>query len=101
MALPCLSEKADGITLAVRVQPGARKSEISGLVGQELKLKIASPPVDGAANEALIKFIADLLETRPARVSLLRGERSRSKVFKIEGVTVDRAGQLLQRYLTE
>lgn len=101
LAFSCLSEKADGVTLAVRVQPGARKSEVSGFVGDALKVKVASPPVDGAANEALIKFIADLFQTRAARISLIQGERSRSKVLKIVGISLAQAELLLRPYLKE
>lgn len=100
-AFPCLRENPDGVSLAVRVQPGARKSELVGLVGLELKIKIASPPVDGAANEALIKFIAKLFGVRVARIILLQGERSRSKVLKIEGIDSEQAGAVLAPYLHE
>jgi hypothetical protein len=98
LAAGCLKVKDDGVTLAVRVQPGARKSEVSGMVGNELKVKIASPPVDGAANEALIKFVAELFAVRSSRVALIQGERSRSKVLKIEGIDFESAQAVLASY---
>ena len=81
-----LTEGEGFVTLAVKVQPGARKSEIVGTLGQELKVRVASPPVDGAANAALIDFIAKTLHIRTARISIIRGELSRSKILKIEGI---------------
>lgn len=88
---PFLTEGAGHITLAVRVQPGARKSEIVGTLGQELKVRVASPPVDGAANTALIDFIAECLKVRSSRVSIIRGDHNRSKVLKIEAISRDAA----------
>ncbi len=82
-----LTEGQGFVTLAVKVQPGARKSEIVGTLGQELKVRVASPPVDGAANAALIDFIAKTLHIRTARISIVRGDLSRSKVLKIEGIS--------------
>jgi uncharacterized protein (TIGR00251 family) len=82
-----IAESLGIITIAVRVQPGARKSEILGVHGSELKLRVATPPVDGAANAALIDFIAECLMVRRTEVNLIRGSRSRSKILKIEGIS--------------
>jgi uncharacterized protein (TIGR00251 family) len=86
-----ISESLGFITIAVRVQPGARKSEILGVHGGELKLRVSTPPVEGAANAALIDFIAECLNVRRTAVNLIRGSRSRSKILKIEGISKEEA----------
>jgi uncharacterized protein (TIGR00251 family) len=75
----------DGCTLAVRVQPGARKNDISGIHAGAVKISLTTPPVDGKANEALIEFIAERLRLPRARVSLLSGTTSRLKRLRITG----------------
>jgi uncharacterized protein (TIGR00251 family) len=63
----------------ISAQPGAKKSEIVGVVEGALKIKIQSPPVDGAANKKLIEFMASLLDIRKSGVEILNGEKSRKK----------------------
>lgn len=72
-----------GITLTLHVQPGAKRSEIVGLHGNALKIKLAAPPVEGRANEALLKFIAELFDVPLRNVELKQGEQSRRKVVVI------------------
>ena len=74
-------------TLSVRVQPRASRNEVAGWVGDQLKIKLTAPPVEGAANEACLKFLADLLDLAPSRLAILQGERSRTKVVRITGLT--------------
>jgi uncharacterized protein len=71
------------ITLTLHVQPGAKRSEIVGLHGNALKIKLAAPPVEGRANEALLKFIAELFDVPLRNVELKQGEQSRRKVVVI------------------
>ena len=78
-----------GVTLAVRVTPRARKNEIVGVAGGALKLKLAAPPVEGAANASLCAFLAEKLGVRKSAVSLIAGQTSRQKVVRVEGVTTD------------
>ena len=78
-----------GVTLAVRVTPHARKNEIVGLVGEAIKVKLAAPPVEGAANAALCAFLAEQLGVRKSAVTLVAGQTSRHKVVRVDGVTVD------------
>ncbi|WPU63246.1 DUF167 domain-containing protein [Peredibacter starrii] len=73
-----------GCTLSLYVQPGASRSEVSGLHGDRLKVKIKAPPVDGEANEALIEFIAETLEIPKRSVHLTQGETSRQKTILVE-----------------
>jgi len=75
---------ADGrITLTLHIQPGAKKTEVAGLHGEALKIRLAAPPVDGMANEALVKFLAEMLGLPKSAVSLKSGQRSRRKVLEI------------------
>ncbi len=84
---------AAGVTLAVRAQPGAKKTAIVGLYGDgpaaQLKIAVHAPPLEGRANEALIIFLADTFALPRHRVELISGETSRSKVFLLRGVTFD------------
>lgn len=74
----------DVITLALHVQPGAKRSEIAGLHGESLKIKLAAPPIEGRANKALLKFIAKLFDVPLRQVTLLRGEKSRHKEILVQ-----------------
>ncbi len=79
---------ADGrITLTLHIQPGAKKTEFAGLHGDALKIRLAAPPVDGKANEALLRFLADALSLPKSAVSLKSGQTSRRKVLEIRGAT--------------
>jgi uncharacterized protein len=78
-----------GVTLAVRVTPRARKNEIVGVAGEAIKVKLAAPPVEGAANAALCAFLAEQLGVRKSAVTLVAGQTSRHKVVRVEGVTAD------------
>ena len=79
---------ADGrITLTLHIQPGAKKTEVAGLHGEALKIRLAAPPVDGKANEALIKFVAETLRLPKSAVSLKSGQSSRHKVLELSGAT--------------
>ena len=75
---------ADGITLTLHVQPGAKRSEIVGLHGDALKLKLAAPPVEGKANDALLRFIAEQFHVALRDVELKQGAQSRHKVVFIK-----------------
>jgi hypothetical protein len=72
--------------ISVYVQPGAKVSGIVGVFDQSLKIKILSPPVDGAANEALRTWVAQILSTKPANVRLIQGLTSRRKVLEVSGI---------------
>ena len=70
------------------MQPRASRTELAGLHGTEIRIRVAAPPVDGAANEALIRFVARRLGVPRAVVAIAAGDTSRSKVVSVEGVTV-------------
>jgi uncharacterized protein (TIGR00251 family) len=71
------------------VQPGAKHSEIAGLHGEALKIRLAAPPVEGRANEALLKFIAQLFAVPLRQVQLKQGAQSRHKVVAVIGSKVE------------
>jgi uncharacterized protein len=76
--------EGENITLTLHVQPGAKRSEIAGLHGDALKIRLAAPPIEGRANEALLKFIAKLFDVPLRQVELKRGEQSRHKVILVQ-----------------
>jgi uncharacterized protein len=82
---PWARRTADGWALALHVQPGAKRSQVAGLHGERLKLRVAAPAVDGRANDALIAFVAATLGVPKARVAVAKGERSREKLVVVSG----------------
>lgn len=81
------TEKDGKITFTVRVVPRASKSEVIGEHNGSLKVRIASPPVDGAANAELIKLLAKTLGIPKADVEIVSGQTSKTKQIRITGVT--------------
>ena len=93
---PVWLRRAEGrATLAVHVQPGAKKSGVVGEHGDALKIRLAAPPVDGKANAALIEFLATRLGIARAQVTLKSGQTSRRKVLEISAAPGDTAQRLL------
>lgn len=74
------------VRINVYVQPRASKTQIAGMHDGHIKVRLAAPPVDGAANAALVQFVADKLGVAKSRVRLISGTSSRRKVLEIEGV---------------
>ncbi len=93
--LPWLRDGDGKITLTLHIQPGAKKTEITGLYGDALKIRLAAPPVDGKANAALIEFLADRLGLSKSAVSLKSGQTSRRKVLEVVAPPLDAAQRLL------
>ena len=84
-----LRAEADGVLLSVKVQPRASANEIGEALGNELRVKVTAPPVEAAANEALIKLLAQQLHCPRNRVDIVRGHTSRHKVIKLHGLAAD------------
>jgi uncharacterized protein (TIGR00251 family) len=82
-----LRVQADGVLLSVKLQPRASANEIGDALGNELRIKVTAPPVDAAANEALVKLLAQRLDCPRNRVELVRGHTSRHKTIKLYGLT--------------
>lgn len=90
-----LSEDEGGVVFGLRVSPRAAKTRVLGVHDGALKLSITAPPVDGAANKAIVDFLAKALSVPKAQVHIESGERGRSKRVRIEGVrAVDIEGLL-------
>jgi hypothetical protein len=94
---------AAGVTLAVRAQPGAKKTAMTGVYGEgaaaQLKIAVQAPPVEGRANLALVAFLAEMFGLTKNHIELISGELSRSKVFLLRGVTAAEAEALLAKWL--
>ena len=105
MSSDVLRAHPEGCTLAVRVQPGAKKSGITGIYGEgsESRLKIAlqAPAIDGRANEALTGFLAEVFHLPKSSVLLLSGLSSRSRVLLLKSVDAARAEVILRKALFE
>ena len=85
----------EGISLQVRVVPRAGATALAGVRDGRLLVRLAAAPVDNAANDALVAFLAKSLKIPPRNVALENGTRSRNKQLAISGVTVDYARQAL------
>lgn len=84
-----ISETNEGLIIHFHVQPGASKSEISGLHGNRIKVRLKAPPVEGRANEELIRFLSKLLEIPKKNIEIISGGLSRQKNVKISGINKD------------
>ena len=98
---PPWSADRDGARLTVRVTPRASRSEIAGLaeIGEgrsALAVRLRAPPVDGAANQALVEFLAEALGVTRGAVRLVAGDRSRLKTVRIAGLPVEELPQRLR-----
>jgi uncharacterized protein (TIGR00251 family) len=79
----------DGLQIRLHVQPRAKRCEISGVHNGALKIKVTAPPVDDAANRAVIEYLADRLGIPRSRLSILSGARSRNKILDIKGMSLE------------
>jgi uncharacterized protein (TIGR00251 family) len=86
---PFLRIQSDGVLLSVKLQPRASSNEIGEALGNELRIKVTAPPVDAAANEALVRLLAETLDCPRNRVELVRGHTSRHKTVKLYGYSAD------------
>jgi uncharacterized protein (TIGR00251 family) len=93
-----LVERVGGVGITVRVQPKASRTALDGVADGVLRVRVAAPPVDGAANEALCRFLArEVLGVAPGRVSVGRGASGRDKVVVVAGLSVDEVRAALVR----
>ena len=95
------SRKRQGVSLAnpadliVQVQPRSPRSEVVGLHGDAVKVRLAAPPVDGAANDELVRFLAARLGVPRSAITLVRGATGRRKMLRVEGMTGNAARERL------
>jgi len=93
---PWVKQASDGVLLALKVQPRASRVSIGPALGAELKLAVTAPPVDSAANEAVLEALVDCLGCPRGAVQLIRGQTSRHKVVRVVGLSAETVAQRLQ-----
>jgi len=93
--MPWLRQQRDGVIIDLHVQPRASKNEIVGVQGEELKVRLTSPPVEGEANRLCVEFFAKRLGIAKSAVELISGERSRHKRLLIRGVEAEEVRRVL------
>ena len=96
MAETWIQESGGGVVLSLHVAPRAKRTEIAGLHGAALKVRLAAPPVDDKANRELLRFLADRLGAPNSAVRLVSGQTSRGKRVAIAGVTADHVARSLR-----
>jgi hypothetical protein len=89
-------ESPEGAVLTIHVQPKASKTEYVGLHGGALKFRVAAPPVEGAANDALCAYLAERFSLPKKAVVLLSGQGFRRKRVLLKGVSAQRVGEVLK-----
>ena len=90
MSLPSyLRGQPDGVWLSIKLQPRASVNAIGDVMGNELRVKVTAPPVDSAANEALIRFLAETLDCARNKIELVRGHTSRHKTVRLLGMSAE------------
>ncbi len=82
----CMRETPQGIVLSVKIQPGASCEECVGLQAEVLKIRVTAPPVDSAANKALIKFLSKKIRIPKSHVTIVKGGTSRHKQILLAGL---------------
>lgn len=87
--MPFLQEVDDGVVIRLFVQPRASKNQLAGIIEDELKIRLTSPPVDGAANALCVKYLAKLLKCPKSDLELIAGDKSRHKRLLIRGVKIE------------
>jgi uncharacterized protein (TIGR00251 family) len=92
--LPC-TVNGDGIVLTLNIQPRSSRNEVCGVHGDALKVRLTSPPVDGAANKLCREFLADLFAVPKSAVEIISGETSRHKRVRIDGGDAAKLQQII------
>jgi uncharacterized protein (TIGR00251 family) len=96
MTLPSfIRVQSDGVCLAIKVQPRASANKVGEPLGDELRIKVTAPPVDAAANEALVRLLAESLGCPRDHLELVRGHTSRHKIVKVFGLSPEELAQKL------
>ena len=83
--------KESGVELFLHCQPGAKKTEVKGVHGDRLKIRLAAPPVEGRANDVLIAWLSKALSVPTARIQLMSGDTGRQKRVRISGIQIEQA----------
>ncbi len=91
-----IRETGSGLEVPLHVQPRARRSELAGVHNGALKLKVTAPPVDDAANRAILEFFSSLLNVSKSGLSISSGAKSRNKILRIKGLSLSRFLELIR-----
>jgi uncharacterized protein len=94
--MPVIHDTAGGATFAVKVHPRAKKNAITGEIGDALKVALTAPPVEGRANEACIKFLAETLDVPRSSITIVAGQSGRQKVVRVAGLTAEQVQSRLK-----
>ena len=86
-----------GVRLAVQIQANAKKTEVVGVLDDALKIKLAAQPIEGKANEALVKWLAGALGVSRSAVTLTHGQTNKKKLLEVSGVTLEDVARLVTR----
>jgi hypothetical protein len=92
---PWMRKVQNGTVIDLSIQPGAKRTEIVGVHSNRLKVRVAAPPVEGAANEALTKWLAKTMGLRKSEVEIVKGQTNRLKSCLLLGLTVSDVRELL------
>jgi uncharacterized protein (TIGR00251 family) len=90
-----ITPRHGGVRFAVHVQPRASRNELVGTHGDAIKVRLSAVPVDGAANEALVTFLATYFAVPVQSVRVISGAHSRAKVVEVDGIAVDDVRRLI------
>jgi len=93
-----MSEK-ESVRLQVQIQPNASQNKIASFTGKILKVRIAAPPVEGKANQKLIEFLSDVLDTAKSNIVIESGHTGKHKLLSIKGMTLEKINERLERQL--
>lgn len=90
-----LNEKDNAVTIRIRVQPRASRTEIAGEHAGAIKLRVAAPPVDGKANEECRRFLAKQFKVSATSIEIISGDSSRNKVIRVSNISAQRVLEAL------
>ncbi len=96
MPIPTKKSK-NGIRFSATIQPKSSQNAIAGIHDDSLKIRLTSPPVDGAANRVCVKFLAKQLGVSPSNVSIVNGLTSRKKTIQVDDITEEAFLQIIQQ----
>ena len=88
-----INERDGTVTFQVRVQPRAARTSLAGEIEGAIKIRLAAPPVDGAANLALLKFLSRLLDVPQSSIEVISGARSRNKFIRVRGISSEKCSK--------
>ncbi len=95
-----IKKSKSGVQFPAYILPRSSQNKVSGLHGEALKIKLTSPPVDGEANKALVKFLAKTLKTSPGKISIITGATGRNKSIHVEDFDEDSLMLILKPFLS-